>query len=104
MTDAAKTDDLSGLTYEQAESQLSELIVKLEAGDVPLEDSLDMYERAQKLRNLCQAKLTDAKERLKSVDPAAAAAAPDIEVADDDAADDPWAPETTSALADEPPF
>jgi exodeoxyribonuclease VII small subunit len=55
---------LAEFTYEQAEGELVELIGKLEAGDVPLEDSLQMWERATLLRAVCAQLLTDARARL----------------------------------------
>lgn len=57
---------LADLTYEAAEGELVELIAKLEAGDVALEDSLRMWERATLLRAVCAQLLTDARSRLTS--------------------------------------
>jgi exodeoxyribonuclease VII small subunit len=55
------TDELS---YEQARTELAEVVEKLEAGGVTLEESLALWERGEVLADLCQAKLDGARERL----------------------------------------
>lgn len=107
-------DGLNSLTYEQAEAELVELIGKLETGDVPLEDSLQMWERATLLRGVCAQLLTDARTRLSSsaANGATGAVAPDASLAAvpvrAEPDDDPWltpleAPEK-AGFSDEPPF
>ncbi|HEX6077081.1 MAG TPA: exodeoxyribonuclease VII small subunit [Micromonosporaceae bacterium] len=52
------------LSYEQARTELAEVVEKLEAGGVALEESLVLWERGEVLADLCQAKLDGARERL----------------------------------------
>jgi len=57
-------------TYEQARDELAEVVRRLEAGGLTLEESLSLWERGEELATLCQHWLDRARERL-------AAAAPD---------------------------
>ncbi len=58
--------------YEQARDELAEVVRKLEAGSVTLEDSLALWERGEALAATCQRWLDGARGRLAA---AAAAAA-----------------------------
>ncbi|MEE2868037.1 MAG: exodeoxyribonuclease VII small subunit, partial [Pseudomonadota bacterium] len=51
MTDAA--NDIAGLSFEEALKQLETIVRELEQGNVPLERSIDMYERGDALRKHC---------------------------------------------------
>jgi len=42
-----KSNDLSGLTYEQAFAELETIVETLENGQLPLEQALSLYERGQ---------------------------------------------------------
>ncbi|MGH3735120.1 MAG: exodeoxyribonuclease VII small subunit [Micromonosporaceae bacterium] len=55
------TDELS---YEAARAELADVVEKLEAGGATLEESLALWERGERLADLCQAKLDGARERL----------------------------------------
>ena len=55
-------DDISGLTYEAALTQLDALIQKLEGGSIPLEDAISAYERGTRLARHCE-ELLDRTER-----------------------------------------
>lgn len=61
MTDAG-ADDISGLSYEAALTQLDALIHKLEGGSIPLEDAITTYERGTRLARHCE-ELLDRTER-----------------------------------------
>lgn len=61
------------LDYEQARAELISVVEKLEVGGASLEESLALWERGEKLADLCQAKLDGARARLAKVtDPDAA--------------------------------
>jgi exodeoxyribonuclease VII small subunit len=51
-------------SYEQARTELAEVVEKLEAGGATLEESLALWERGEVLADLCQAKLDGARQRL----------------------------------------
>jgi exodeoxyribonuclease VII small subunit len=62
----------AAITYEQARDQLTEVVKRLEAGGLPLEQSLDLWERGERLAAICEQWLEGARARLA----AAAAARP----------------------------
>jgi exodeoxyribonuclease VII small subunit len=59
--------DLSQMSFEQALKSLEEIVRRLESGDVPLEESIDLYERGEQLRKLCQARLDTAQARIEKI-------------------------------------
>lgn len=52
------------LSYEQAREELAEVVKRLEAGGLTLEDSLALWERGEKLAALCEEWLEGARARL----------------------------------------
>ena len=59
--------DLSRLSFEDALRALEDVVRKLESGDVPLEQSIDLYERGEQLRKHCQARLDSAQARIEKI-------------------------------------
>ncbi|MBI1365606.1 MAG: exodeoxyribonuclease VII small subunit [Alphaproteobacteria bacterium] len=77
----AKTpDDLAKVSFEDALEALEDIVRKLESGDVPLEDSIALYERGAALKAHCERKLKSAQERIDKI-VVAEGAAPRIEPA-----------------------
>ena len=72
-TDPASTspagDDatIAGLSYEQARTQLEEVVTRLESGDLPLDDLMTLWERGERLAAQCELKLAGARQRLDAV-------------------------------------
>jgi exodeoxyribonuclease VII small subunit len=58
-----------GLSYEQARDELVEVVRRLEAGGVPLEESLALWERGEALATICQTWLDGARARLAAAAP-----------------------------------
>ncbi|SFP24923.1 Exodeoxyribonuclease VII small subunit [Geodermatophilus dictyosporus] len=56
-------------TYEQAREELAEVVRRLEAGGLTLEESLALWERGEELAGLCQHWLDRARERLAAATP-----------------------------------
>jgi exodeoxyribonuclease VII small subunit len=52
------------LPYEQARDQLTELVKRLEAGGLTLEQSLELWERGEQLADICAEWLEGARARL----------------------------------------
>jgi exodeoxyribonuclease VII small subunit len=48
---------------------LEEVVRKLEGGEVPLDESIDLYERGEALRKHCQARLDAAQARIEKIVP-----------------------------------
>jgi exodeoxyribonuclease VII small subunit len=55
------------LTFEQSVKRLSEIIQALEKGDLPLEDSLKLFEEGVKLSRASQDKLDAAQKRVEEL-------------------------------------
>jgi exodeoxyribonuclease VII small subunit len=52
-------------TFEQALSELEQIVQKLEKGELPLEESLRLYEEGIRLSRLCHGKLEEAEGRIE---------------------------------------
>jgi exodeoxyribonuclease VII small subunit len=52
-------------TFEQALQQLEQVVQKLEKGDLPLEESLRLYEDGLRLSRLCHGKLEEAEGKIE---------------------------------------
>lgn len=52
-------------TFEQSMTELEGIVTKLEAGDITLDDSLELFETGIKLAKDCQKKLDDAEKKVK---------------------------------------
>jgi exodeoxyribonuclease VII small subunit len=62
----AGTDGAQPLGYEAARDQLVEVVRKLEAGGLSLEDSLALWERGEALATICEKHLAGARERVET--------------------------------------
>ena len=58
---------ISDLNFEQALRELESVVRRLESGDVPLDESIDLYERGEQLRKACQSRLDSAQARIKKI-------------------------------------
>lgn len=52
-------------TFEDALSQLESIISQLENGDLPLEESLKLFEEGMKLSCFCNQKLNEARKKVE---------------------------------------
>lgn len=59
--------EIGAMTFEDALRALEEIVRKLEAGEVPLDDSIALYERGEALRKHCQARLDAAQARIEKI-------------------------------------
>ncbi|MDR3208454.1 MAG: exodeoxyribonuclease VII small subunit [Rickettsiales bacterium] len=57
----------SGMSFEDAYRQLSELVKKMENGTLPLSDSVAAYEQATKLKTYCEQLLKQAETKVETV-------------------------------------
>ena len=58
--------DRDSLSYEQARDELANVVRRLEAGGLSLEQSLDLWERGEKLAAICAEWLDGARARLNA--------------------------------------
>jgi len=67
MAERKPKDDLTKLTFEQAIGQLKEIVSKIEQGQIPLQDSLDQYEKGMALIKHCRDILQKAEKRIEKI-------------------------------------
>lgn len=58
---------VSKMSFEQAMNELEEVVSQLESGEVPLEDSIKLYEKGAALKEHCQKKLAEAEEKVAKI-------------------------------------
>lgn len=56
--------DVNEMSFEDALRELEQVVGKLERGEVPLDDSIALYERGAALKKRCEAKLKEAEEKV----------------------------------------
>ena len=57
----APAPEIDGLSFEEALRALEEVVRKLEGGEVPLEESIGLYERGEALRRHCHSTRAEAR-------------------------------------------
>jgi len=70
MSDTAKPtppENLEALSFEDALGQLEDIVRQLENGDVPLDESIDLYAKGDALRAHCQKRLEAAQARIEKI-------------------------------------
>jgi exodeoxyribonuclease VII small subunit len=55
------------MTFEEAMAALEQVVGALERGEVPLDQSIALYERGAKLKAHCAEKLKDAEEKVELI-------------------------------------
>lgn len=65
MTDTSA--EIAGMSFEDALRALEDVVRKLESGDVPLDDSITLYEKGEALRLHCQKRLDAAQARIERI-------------------------------------
>lgn len=58
------SDNQTELTYEQAREELIQVVQRLESGGAPLDESLALWEKGEKLATVCQQWLDGAKAKI----------------------------------------
>lgn len=58
---------VSEMSFEEAMSELEQVVGQLERGDVALEQSITLYERGAELKAHCEAKLKAAEEKVAAI-------------------------------------
>jgi exodeoxyribonuclease VII small subunit len=59
--------DIAALPFERALEELEVIVRRLERGDVPLEDSIAIYERGEALKKHCETLLKRAEARIEKI-------------------------------------
>ena len=59
--------DISKMSFEEALKALEEVVGQLEGGQVPLEQSIALYERGDALKKHCEARLGEAELKVQKI-------------------------------------
>ena len=55
------------ITFEQAIEELETIINRLEEGDVPLDQTIELYEKGSELKEFCEKKLQSAEVKIQKI-------------------------------------
>lgn len=66
MAEDAK-NDIKDMSFEQALAALERIVDDLEKGDVPLEQSISIYERGESLKKHCDTLLKAAEDKVEKI-------------------------------------
>ena len=58
------SSDSQNLSFEEAIEKLEDILKKLESEETPLDQMIDLYEKANALTKICKEKLTAADQRM----------------------------------------
>lgn len=59
--------EVSEMSFEEAMSELEQVVSRLESASVPLDASITLYERGDALKKHCEAKLAAAEEKVAKI-------------------------------------
>jgi len=67
MAKGKQKSDIEKLTFEEAIKELSSIVGKIEQGQIPLQDSLEQYEKGMVLIKYCRGILQKAEKRIEKI-------------------------------------
>jgi len=67
MTDKDQEKNIKELSFEEAITGLTEIVDKIEQGQIPLQESLDQYEKGMALIKHCRSILQQAEQRIEKI-------------------------------------
>jgi exodeoxyribonuclease VII small subunit len=67
MQDTPSEQPIAELSFEAALKRLEEIVRKLEAGDTPLDQAIDLYAEGDRLKAQCEKRLADAQARIEKI-------------------------------------
>jgi exodeoxyribonuclease VII small subunit len=67
MTDKNQQKNSKELSFEEAITGLTDIVDRIEQGQIPLQDSLDQYERGMALIKHCRSILQQAEQRIEKI-------------------------------------
>ena len=60
-------DSIDQLSFEAALAELEQIVRTLEVGSEPLDNSIELYQRGDRLKRHCEARLKAAQERIEQI-------------------------------------
>ena len=67
MAKNSQKNDVGKMSFEDAIKQLTGIVSKIEQGEIPLQDSLEQYERGMTLIKHCKGILEKAEKRIEKI-------------------------------------
>ena len=67
MSDPNLEADIASMSFEDALAELEQIVRRLEAGQVKLDDAILCYERGAQLKQHCERKLNEARQRVDRI-------------------------------------
>jgi exodeoxyribonuclease VII small subunit len=67
MANKKQKTDVGKLSFEEAIKELTNIVGKIEQGQIPLQDSLEQYEKGMALIKQCRTILQKAEERIEKI-------------------------------------
>ena len=67
MTDSGVPANIAAMSFEDALSELEQIVRKLEGGQVKLDEAIVSYERGAQLKRHCERKLNEAQQRVDRI-------------------------------------
>ena len=59
--------EIADMNFEEALQELEIIIEKLESGEVPLEETIALYDKGSELKKHCELKLQSAEEKIQRI-------------------------------------
>src|SRR6202040_3927813 len=67
MSDPISATDIAAMSFEDALAELEQIVRRLEAGQVKLDEAIRCYERGAQLKQHCEQKLNEAQQRVDRI-------------------------------------
>jgi len=67
MADKKQKNDIAELGFEESIKELTDIVTKIEQGQIPLQDSLQQYEKGMALIKHCRTILQKAEKRIEKI-------------------------------------
>jgi exodeoxyribonuclease VII small subunit len=67
MSDPIMATDIAAMSFEDALAELEQIVRRLEAGQVKLDEAIQSYERGAQLKRHCEQKLNEAQQRVDRI-------------------------------------
>jgi len=67
MADEKQENDIGELSFEEAITGLTDIVGRIEQGQIPLQDSLEQYEKGMALIKHCRTILQKAEKRIEKI-------------------------------------
>jgi exodeoxyribonuclease VII small subunit len=67
MTETNPPPEIAGMSFEDALAELEQIVRRLEAGQIKLDEAILSYERGAQLKQHCERKLNEAQQRVERI-------------------------------------